>query len=111
MNIKQRNLIKKAINIRLERLQTILSANQAHELSEFIDDESTRLDELNHIPVDQTIMNIAKHEQAGLKANLNWIESDNAGLCQICEEQIPIQRLLTVPTTRCCINCAKAEQH
>jgi len=110
MHVKERNLVKKAINTRLDRLHTILNANQGNDQPGSNKDESTRLNELSHIPVDETILNIARHEQAGLKANLKWLESDDAGLCQVCEEKIPIQRLLTVPTTRNCINCAKDEQ-
>jgi RNA polymerase-binding transcription factor DksA len=109
MNTKKHNLLKRAINARLERLRTILSANNNHNQTDVREDESARLDKLSHIPVDDTLISIALQEQARLQANLNWIESDVAGLCQQCEVEIPIQRLVTVPTTRFCISCAKDE--
>lgn len=108
MNAKEKKLLERAITIRLERLSTILAANREAQDSGPVQDESARLDELSHIPVDETLMNIAKEEQSQLMRNLEWLDSDEAGLCRECGEQIPIERLVTVPTTRYCVACAKS---
>ena len=108
MNAKEKKLLERAINIRLERLSTILAANRRAGDPGPAQDESARLDELSHIPVDETLMNIAREERSQLTRNLEWLDSDEAGLCRECGKQIPIERLVTVPTTRCCVACAKA---
>jgi len=110
MNNKQRNLLEKSIGSRLQRLQTILAANDSHRQGDLLEDESARLDNLSHIPVDEALMNIALTEKKRLQDNLQWIQTDDAGLCQQCDAEIPIQRLLTVPTTRYCVVCAKEQQ-
>jgi len=111
MNAAERNLLKMTIDTRLRRLQLILSNNNndSKQLN-FLEDESARLDGLNQIPVDDTLLNIARLEKAQLLANKVWIETDDAGLCRNCGTDIPVERLLTVPTTRLCIHCAKNEQ-
>lgn len=112
MNPKERNAMEKAINTRLYRLDVILTENsdKAELKTGAFEDESARLDELSQLPVDETLINIAREEKARLLSNLEWLKSGNAGLCQQCGEKIPIQRLLTVPTTRHCIGCAKSGQ-
>lgn len=108
MNIRERQLLQKNIDAHLERLQKILAFNRDHqdEKSESQHDESVRLDVLNHIAMDEAMINIALQERARLLANADWIHTDEAGLCQLCKTEIPIQRLMMVPTTRFCIECA-----
>ena len=93
MNFNERKLLKRNIDSRLERLQIIL-------------DPDKEQDAINDDSMNEALINIARHEKARLLANANWIETSEAGLCQSCGTEIPIQRLLTVPTTRFCIDCA-----
>ena len=42
-----------------------------------------------------------------LKATLGKVDSDDFGLCSQCEEPIAIERILAVPESSLCINCAR----
>lgn len=100
--------LENAIRTRIRRLDIILDAGNphAHAEHEQRQDESARLDNLSHAPVDAALMELAKKERARLKENLDWINEVDAGSCEECGCDIPIQRLLAVPTTRRCIKCA-----
>lgn len=47
----------------------------------------------------------AQEELTQLTHALSWLESDQAGICEGCGKQIPMERLRRVPTTRKCDNC------
>jgi len=113
MNTKERQLLKKNIDSHLERLQKILAFNRDHEdeKNESQHDESVRLDVLNHIAMDVALINIALREKARLLANADWLQTDEAGQCQFCKTDIPIQRLMMIPTTRLCVECAVDEEN
>lgn len=108
MRDSDRMSLESAIRTRIKRLDIILdSVNR--DASDKIDqqyDESVRLDNLNHAPVDAALVDHARLERARLKDNLGWINEIDAGLCEVCGSEIPIQRLLAVPTTRRCVKCA-----
>jgi RNA polymerase-binding transcription factor DksA len=108
----ERNLIKRAIETRLRRLEVILNeaGKPGADTKQMNQDTAARLDELSQIPVDGALLQIARIEQAELLANMLWLETDEAGLCGQCDTRIPLQRLLTVPTTRLCVHCASLEQ-
>lgn len=110
MNVHERKLLKRSIDSRLERLQKILGrdGDDGHESPGA--QQPIRQDAINEAAVNEALINIALHEKARLLANADWIETEEAGLCQSCRTQIPIQRLLTVPTTRFCIECAAKEE-
>lgn len=109
MNAKERNLLERAIKSRIERLEVILTSNNSHHQVASETDEVTSPDELNHTSVDKKFVDIARREQTRLKANLEWVASSQGGRCEQCETEIPIQRLLSVPTTRVCVNCCVTE--
>jgi RNA polymerase-binding transcription factor DksA len=100
--------LEHAIRTRIRRLDIILDTGKhdsAYE-QEQQHDESARLDNLNNTSMDSALMKIAEIERARLKDNLGWIDEGEAGICEECGCDIPIQRLLAVPTTRLCIKCA-----
>ena len=104
-----RNLLLDRIGLRTERLKVILK-NGGHSEQQDMDDMqhdgSTRSDQHSRQPVDANLYALAQEELNQLNANLKWLESDNAGNCEVCGCRIPMNRLLAVPTTRKCINCA-----
>lgn len=100
--------LENAIRTRIRRLDIILDAgrnNGSFEQGQE-NDESVRLDKLSHAPVDSALMDLAQRERARLKDNLDWVHEVDAGTCEGCGCEIPIQRLLAVPTTRRCVKCA-----
>lgn len=105
-----RNLLIDKINAKIDRLKIILkSADVIEQQSkkEMQYDESVRLDNLSQQSVDANIYILAEQELSQLKANLKWLEGEDAGMCEECGCDIPIRRLLAVPTTRRCIKCAR----
>jgi DnaK suppressor protein len=55
-----------------------------------------------------TIANIERELQtlAEIDLSLRRMESDEYGICGLCEEMIPVARLKAIPWTRCCVKCA-----
>jgi DnaK suppressor protein len=45
-----------------------------------------------------------------IQAALERIDADEYGRCQICDEEIPLQRLEIDPTTLYCIRCASEQE-
>lgn len=99
MNTQEKHLLINAINIQLERLHTILDAYSDN------DQESTQA-KANSPATDSRLIYLAQQERSDLLNNLEWIESVEAGICKDCGEEIPIQRLLNLPTSRSCKECA-----
>ena len=109
MNESERQTLTAIIQNRIERLDIILKTGDVlgqQADKELAYDESVRLDNLSHQGVDENLYLIAKQELSQLKLNLKWLESEEAGECDECGDEIPIKRLLAVPTTRKCVNCA-----
>ena len=109
MNDTDRKLMIDKINARIDRLKFILNSgniNEEKNNKEVQHDESVRLDNLSQQPVDANLYVLAEQELSQLKANLKWLEGDDAGICEECGCEIPLKRLLAVPETRRCISCA-----
>ena len=51
----------------------------------------------------------ARAELQQIKTALHRIENDEYGICQVCGEQIPYERLEAVPFTPYCKNCVEAD--
>jgi len=108
MNDSERQTLSVIIEKRIERLNVILKTGsgidrQAKE--ELKNDESARLDSLNHQIVGENLYLVAKQELDDLKSNLDWLNSPVAGECEECGCSIQIKRLIVVPATRRCVNC------
>jgi DnaK suppressor protein len=109
MNNSEHQTLIAIIEKRIKRLDIILETGNAIEKQakeELKYDESARLDSLNHKTVDDKLYLAAKQELAQLKSNLDWLNSSVAGECEECSSDIPMKRLIVVPTTRECVNCS-----
>lgn len=108
MNQHERQQLQHCIHGRLRELEQVLAQMEptTEALAESHHDEAARLDTLSHASVDEALLRNGARERARLHANLEWTESDDAGFCEDCGETIPLARLLAVPTTRRCIECA-----
>jgi len=109
MRADEKKLLAHAMEKRIKRLRIILQQDSSTD--SYSDrgpehDESARLDNLSHQQVDETLIDLARRELNTLSKNLNWLDQDDAGECEECGREIPVQRLLAVPTTRLCIACA-----
>lgn len=111
MNADERQQLHDRIALRLAELNQILDQAEpaTAALAASHDDEAARLETLRHAPVDETLLRNGRDEQQRLQANLEWLDGDEAGLCTACDQTIPLARLLAVPTTRLCIDCASTQ--
>ncbi len=97
------------IENRIRELQQLLdqSAEFAEKKSLQSDDEAANLDLTINASVDSTLLANLRTELALLSRNQQWLNSDEAGYCELCGDNIPLQRLLAAPHTRRCIDCAQ----
>lgn len=93
---------------RISDLENELSGSRS--LSEKMQDQegdaSANLDLSIAAVVDEKILAGHRVQLAQLKNNLLWMQTDNAGLCSQCSNEIPVARIKTVLGTRLCVVCA-----
>lgn len=73
-------------------------------------DVSANLDLTINSSIDESILAEHKLELAKLEKNISWLKSNDAGLCDLCGSDIPLDRLKAVLTTRKCVACASANR-
>ncbi len=67
----------------------------------------SRMDAINNSSINQSALRKSEDKLNGLKYMLSKIDDDDFGLCERCKQAIPLQRLLFMPQSRFCINCAR----
>lgn len=67
----------------------------------------SRMDAINNKAMTQAALNQANQKLNALKGALNRINEADFGLCSKCHGTIPLGRILLVPQSRFCVNCAK----
>lgn len=67
----------------------------------------SRMDAINNKAMTQAALNQANQKLNALKGALNRINEPDFGLCAKCHGTIPLGRILLVPQSRFCVNCAK----
>jgi DnaK suppressor protein len=104
----EREKLAMVINDRIDELTLMLHPDETRRAG---DDDDAALDGLISSAVDSAVDSSAHLKLNLLKRNLDWIASEDAGYCDNCGCEINFERLLAIPTTRVCIDCAlKAEQ-
>ena len=66
----------------------------------------TRLDAIQGKEMTEAALRQTQAELAGLTQALQRIDQPGFGLCEACEEPIPMGRLKAMPTTTLCVKCA-----
>lgn len=66
----------------------------------------SRMDAINNKSVAEAALRKAEDKLRKLKYVLTQIGNDDFGLCVKCKKQIPIGRILLMPQSRYCVNCA-----
>lgn len=66
----------------------------------------SRMDAINNKGVTEAALRQAQKKLEGLKYMQNNIGEKDFGLCAKCKQKIPIQRMLFMPQSRFCVNCA-----
>jgi DnaK suppressor protein len=68
----------------------------------------TRMEAINSKGINEAALNKALLSLDQLERALTKIDHHNFGRCRECEERIPLARLLILPETDLCVQCAEA---
>ena len=66
----------------------------------------TRMDAINNKSINDANLNNARRKKHQLSEMLENLNKSDFGLCRNCKEPIPIERLLLMPESDCCVRCA-----
>lgn len=66
----------------------------------------SRMDAINNKSITEASLRIAENKLKSLIEIKNQAQTKNFGKCIKCSKQIPIQRILIVPESKKCVNCA-----
>jgi len=67
----------------------------------------SRMDAINNKSVNEASLVQAEQKFRGLQESLKRIGEPDFGICQKCQRTIPAGRLLLMPHSRFCVNCAQ----
>lgn len=107
MNNKDKERLKHAIRDRIDELTLILQPVDEDSAS---DDQSAKLDRLITSGVSSAVSSATLRNLRLLKENLSWIDSEDGGYCEACGCEIAVARLMAMPTTRLCVDCADKQE-
>lgn len=109
MNKEEIKKIKSLIKLEIEK--TIQSVESYKELTKPIAPENaigriSRMDAINNKSVNEAALNKAEQNLKNLEIALSNINDLNFGICSKCNQSIPIGRIMLMPQSRFCVNCA-----
>ena len=67
----------------------------------------TRMEAINAKSVSEASLNAARIKLAKIERALKKLDDPEFGTCAICEEPIPIRRIMLMPETTVCVRCAE----
>ena len=67
----------------------------------------SRMDAINNKSVNEAALKKAQQKLKNLQIALSNINDTDFGLCFKCKNSIPLGRILLMPHTRYCVNCAR----
>ncbi len=108
MNEQERLQLKRLIRSRIALLEEVLDETKvvSDKKQQQDDDDAANLDLTINSAVESRVAENTKLELLGLKRNLQWLDGEDAGVCEQCGREIPFLRLQTVPDTQYCVFCA-----
>lgn len=68
----------------------------------------TRMEAINSKSINEAALKKAQQTLLRMERALAMIDAPDFGLCQECEEPIPFARLMIVPESDLCVQCAEA---
>jgi DnaK suppressor protein len=68
----------------------------------------TRMDAINSKSINEAALNKAKQTLSKMERALTMTNDPDFGLCRECEDPIPFARLMIVPESGLCVQCAGA---
>ena len=67
----------------------------------------SRMEAINAKSVNEAALSTARHKLTKLKYALANIDNENFGICIECGESIPLGRILILPESNLCVDCAE----
>ena len=67
----------------------------------------SRMDAINNKSINEAALRKAENKLKNLEMALSNVDEPEFGKCAKCKQQIPIQRIMLMPQSRFCVNCAK----
>ena len=108
MTDTQKHIVQEKIFVELGRISKDINVleDAVRSLVHEDEDEITRMDSLASKSVNEAALASARSRLAGLEYALKRIQDPEFGYCLECGEQIPFSRLLALPGTPYCVECA-----
>lgn len=66
----------------------------------------SRMDAINNKSINEASLRKAEEKLDKLKAALTKIDDKDFGICVRCKKQIPVGRIMLMPQSNKCVNCA-----
>ena len=66
----------------------------------------SRMEAINNKSVNEHLLEKTKSRLIKLELSLKSIDKEDYGICQICKKPIPIGRLMMLPESNMCVDCA-----
>lgn len=110
MDAKQQNEIQELILNEIEKTERLIV--EYRELTRPIAPDDaigriTRMDAINNKSVNEASLRQTEQKLQLLNENLKKIGDDDFGLCLKCKRPIPLGRIVLMPQSRYCVNCAQ----
>ena len=67
----------------------------------------SRMDAINNKSVTEAALRQSKDKLSKLRHALHRVEEENFGLCKRCGQMIPVMRVVLMPQSPYCVNCAR----
>jgi DnaK suppressor protein len=108
--VNQELNIEELLHIEIEKTERLVAENV--ELTKPIPPENSigrisRMDAINNKSINEAALRKAQDKLKNLKFALSNVNDPEFGKCAKCKGEIPVQRLILMPQSRFCVNCAR----
>ena len=110
MDTEKRDKLKNNIENKIERLRENIKSYQTliHPIApDNAIGRLTRMEAINSKSINEAALNKARQTLSRMERTLKMIHDPDFGLCHECEEPIPFERLMIVPESNLCVECAE----
>ncbi len=109
MTDNEREEIRQAINSQMAEIRENLAAHK--ESSKPVEPDNaigrlTRMEAISARHISEAALENASARLARLENTLKRLDTDDYGICSMCDEDIPFKRLMLVPESTRCVSCA-----
>ncbi len=109
MTVEERKALKKKIKATIAETEAKIAQLEV-ETAPISPENSigrvSRMDAINNKSVSEATLRTAKRKLGNLRHALSKIETPNFGVCARCKHPIPPARLMFMPQSPYCVNCA-----